>query len=635
MRTYTSISWIISITLTAAVLAVGQTPASSLKPRLLVHSDIGNEPDDEESFVRLLCHANEYEIEGMIATTSQWMRDRVEKWRIEDKIDGYEQVLPNLKKHADGWPEPSYLRSITKQHLPVFGMQGVGDGKDTEGSDLCIQVVDEDDPRPVWVVFFGGPNCFAQALYKVKKTRTPEEVQKFVDKVRLYGIEYQDDSNGWIVENFKANNIFYIFGWTWRGISSRGGDMKWCDGGWIDRNVQNDHGALGAKYPDVAYIQEGDTPSFLYIFPCGLGAFQHPDWGSWGGRYIYNTQNKMWNDMPESNSENYGDNSMYASVYRWREHFANEFEVRMDWCVKEKADANHPPVVKLAVTPPAVDSLLGYADPSYSVVTVKRGDKVTMNAGESSDPDNNALSYNWMFYDNNVGGPSTYDGTLTIDGANAAEASFTAPQVQGAKTIHIILTVKDNGTPNLFRYRRLVVTVDPNYVPPQVSIDSFTAQPTTITEGDSVTLSWQTSNAISVSINNGVGTVGTDGNRKVAPDATTTYTLTAEGTGGPKTKDAVVTVIPSGPTRASAPGPVQLKPLSTGLHLLGESCYVLESEELLDEVFVLNLQGTSIFTAPVYGYEWRFDSEMLGKGFFILKAQTITGRVLVYSIVRR
>ena len=44
------------------------------KPRLVILSDLSNEPDDEESLVRLLVYSDPFDIEGLIATTSTWLR---------------------------------------------------------------------------------------------------------------------------------------------------------------------------------------------------------------------------------------------------------------------------------------------------------------------------------------------------------------------------------------------------------------------------------------------------------------------------------------------------------------------------------------------------------------------------------
>lgn len=71
---------------------------------------------------------------------------------------------------------------------------------------------------------------------------------------------------------------------------------------------------------------------------------------------------------------------------------------------------------------------------------------------------------------------------------------------------------------------------------------SFSANPTSISAGGSSTLSWSTSNATSVTIDNGIGSVATSGSQSVSPTATTTYTLTATGPGGSATATATVSI---------------------------------------------------------------------------------------------
>ena len=66
-------------------------------------------------------------------------------------------------------------------------------------------------------------------------------------------------------------------------------------------------------------------------------------------------------------------------------------------------------------------------------------------------------------------------------------------------------------------------------IPPTAKL---TAAPTTITAGNSATLTWSTTNTTSVSIDNGIGTVAASGSTTVSPTTTTTYTLTANGSGG-------------------------------------------------------------------------------------------------------
>jgi len=78
--------------------------------------------------------------------------------------------------------------------------------------------------------------------------------------------------------------------------------------------------------------------------------------------------------------------------------------------------------------------------------------------------------------------------------------------------------------------------------PPAAPTASLTAAPDTIDKGQSSTLTWQTTNATDVSIDQGVGTVDPNGSKQVSPTDSTTYTLTAKGAGGNQTATARVTV---------------------------------------------------------------------------------------------
>src|SRR5262247_83280 len=73
-------------------------------PRLFVFTDIGNEPDDQMSFVRLLLYANELDIEGLVATTSTWKKDYPRPEMLLAVLEAYGEVQANLGKHASGYP---------------------------------------------------------------------------------------------------------------------------------------------------------------------------------------------------------------------------------------------------------------------------------------------------------------------------------------------------------------------------------------------------------------------------------------------------------------------------------------------------------------------------------------------------
>jgi len=73
-------------------------------------------------------------------------------------------------------------------------------------------------------------------------------------------------------------------------------------------------------------------------------------------------------------------------------------------------------------------------------------------------------------------------------------------------------------------------------------ISSFSADSPSITTGESSTLSWSVTDATTVTIDNGVGTVALSGSTTVSPTTTTTYTLTATNTAGSVTATTTVTV---------------------------------------------------------------------------------------------
>ena len=173
------------------------------KKRVIVLTDIENEPDDAMSLVRFLTYSNQWDVEGLIATTSVHQKRELATWRIKEIVEAYGKVQPNLLKHEPGYPTAKYLKSVIKVGRADYGMHAVGIGMDSEGSDWIIKTVDSEDSRPVWVLIWGGPNCLAQALWKVKETRSVQDVEKFVKKLRVYAISAQDDSGPWIRKTLK------------------------------------------------------------------------------------------------------------------------------------------------------------------------------------------------------------------------------------------------------------------------------------------------------------------------------------------------------------------------------------------------------------------------------------------------
>ena len=210
---------------------------------------------------------------------------------------------------------------------------------------------------------------------------------------------------------------------------------------------------------------EGDTPSFLNLVNNGLSDSEHPDWGGWGGRYeLYTPRPQKWHSQPETRPfwsdatdevmgvDGRWHDTNHATIWRWREAYQNDFVARMDWTIKPYAEANHPPVPKL-----------GHPDR----LTVKKGERVTLSAEGTMDPDGDALSYQWFYYlePGSFAASSARSGQpLEIHDFDQPKAWFSPPSrvmPPGTGTMHIILAVTDHGTPRLTRYARIVVDVIP------------------------------------------------------------------------------------------------------------------------------------------------------------------------------
>ncbi|MEZ0542046.1 nucleoside hydrolase-like domain-containing protein [Fibrella arboris] len=454
--------------------------------RVLVLTDIEADPDDSQSLVRLLTYANQWDIEGLIATTSIHQKTRVAPETIQALVAAYGKVQPNLLKHEPGYPTAQTLAAKIRKGLPVYGMAGVGEGHDSEGSNWIIKALEKPDERPLWVSVWGGPNTLAQALWTIRKTYPADKAEKLYRKLRVYTVSDQDDSGPWIRKTFPG--IFFIcspgYGYeqaTWRGINTTeaGTHAELISNEWLAKHIQQGHGPMGALYPDVAYGMEGDTPTFLGLIPNGLNVPEHPDYGGWGGRYtLYqpttlpprgrfarpdfpadepetrpiwtNAADSVYTDaLPRRSyaepADRPGAKSIFATIWRWRADFQHDFAARMDWCTKSYAEANHPP--KPALAHP--DNL-----------TVHSGELFHLNAAGTTDPDGDSMSYLWYHYPE----AGTYPGRISFRpyASNLYDLPVMAPTVTAPQTIQFILKVTDKGTPALTRYKRVIVHVLPN-----------------------------------------------------------------------------------------------------------------------------------------------------------------------------
>ena len=459
-------------------------------PRLVVLTDIGNEPDDQMSFVRLLLYSNEIDLEALVATTSTWQKDKVQPDILRRVISAYGEVRPNLLKHAPGWPEAGALDALVVPGQPAYGMAAAGPGRTTPGSEAIVRAGERPDPRPLWISIWGGANTLALALLDLRATRTPAQVDAFVARLRVRSISDQDDAGAWIRREFP--NLLYIVEpssadsgdslyATWTGISGDG-YYRNCDGAdastvtneWLEANIRA-AGPLGKAYPRFLFIMEGDTPSFLGLTGNGLESFRNPSWGGWGGRYLYRqpraethpfwTQGgDLFRRVTSQDTVIGTDGRTYvsdqATIWRWRREFQHDFAARMAWTVKPYGEANHNPSL----------SVNGSGGTVPIVIDAEVGRPVALDAAPSRDPDGHALTYRWFHYAEAGLVPGVNLAAVTISGADGPRAAVTptaACRPDWLRTnrpcpsgvAHVILAVTDDGSPALTSYRRVILNV--------------------------------------------------------------------------------------------------------------------------------------------------------------------------------
>jgi hypothetical protein len=260
---------------------VGTRSSDDPRPRVIVSTDIGGTDfDDFQSLVHLLVYADLFDVEGIVS--SPYGAGRTE--HILHVIESYGRDYPKLKTYSDKYPSPDALRAVSKQGaLDSAGLRGFG--KSTEGSDWIIHCAKRDDPRPLWILVWGGIDDLAPALHDDPEIKS---------KVRVYFIggpnkkwsapayDYiaREHPDLWIIE---ANDTYR--GWFVGGDQS--GD--WGNDAFVAKHVAG-HGALGELFAGLGFagkarptIKMGDTPSLAYL----LGKTpDDPSKDSWGGSFV-------------------------------------------------------------------------------------------------------------------------------------------------------------------------------------------------------------------------------------------------------------------------------------------------------------------------------------------------------------
>lgn len=489
--------WVVMVALVrvgvsgAQQLVVPAPDAYVERPRVLVLSDIGNEPDDQMSLLRLLLYSNEMDIEGLVAVTSVWQKATTHAETMHELVKAYGEVRGNLSLHASGWPEAAMLDAEIASGQGSYGMAATGVGRSSAGAEAIIRAVDRADARPLWISIWGGANTLAQALMEVRARRSAEELRKFVSRLRVMSISDQDDAGPWIRREFpglfyvvqpsNANGGQYAYA-TWTGISGdeyyrngEGADSSVVTNEWLDKNIRS-KGSYGKHYPRFLFIMEGDTSAYLNLIGNGLNGYQRPDWGGWGGRYLYlqpyGETHAVWTQGGDEFSrvtsadtvvgvDGREHTSDQATIWRWRDAFQSDFAARMEWTVEDFAHANHAPRVRVN----------GVAGRTTMFVEARVGQPVVLDAAGSDDRDaGQHLTYAWFEY-GEAGAAERTPARVRLEGAGTERVTVTPvssctttwlPKLmpcRGDGDAHIILAVTDDGVPAMTSYRRVVLHV--------------------------------------------------------------------------------------------------------------------------------------------------------------------------------
>ena len=245
------------------------------KPRILISTDIGGtDPDDNQSMAHFLMYSDLFDTEGIVSSPSYGTGSKEEILRM---IGLYEQDLPKLRKVAPRLASPDSLRAVTKQGrrgaAPLCGYSSA-----TEGSQWIVRCARRDDPRPLYVLVWGGLDDLAQAQH---------DAPDIAPRIRVYWIggpnkKWSLNSYVYIVENFPGlwfieNNVAY------RAFIADGKKQDRYNRGFYDAFAKG-AGALGADFG--SYLdgrpKMGDTPALLYVMD---GDPANPEKDSWGGSF--------------------------------------------------------------------------------------------------------------------------------------------------------------------------------------------------------------------------------------------------------------------------------------------------------------------------------------------------------------
>jgi hypothetical protein len=501
------------------------------KPRVIVTTD--PELDDSNSLLRYLLYSTDFRTEGLVYASSQfhWKGDGTgkkwavpnreyfrfglnlcpcESWRwapderfIDDAVDVYERVYPNLRVHHPDYPTPAALRSKIRWGNVEFD----GDiSKDTPGSNLIRDLLLDDDAQPIYLLAWGGASTIARALKSIQERHEGSAawpaIRTRVSRKAILSLSGDQDDTyakhirpnwpdikslttgqagvglGYGAYVFaSAENARYLsVDWTRENVSSQGPVgphyRVWGDGKQMVPGDRFDYFGLSGQTaaelrakgyvvwlpprPKGEFLGEGDTFTYLNLINNGLFAYRDETPGGWGGRVVVNPASRSAVSRASDTSmtsfadfmsslERIGPGDPATRPASPQPNFTppaqNDFAARMKWSVTPTyADANHEPVVTIG---------------GSGRISARPGETIRLE-GTATDPDGNAVTVRWWRWKD----VDTYPGDVSLSAPTALVTRLHVPNdATTGQTIQLVLEVTDNGTPALTRYQRVIVSV--------------------------------------------------------------------------------------------------------------------------------------------------------------------------------
>eukprot|EP01052_Picozoa_sp_SAG31_P039082 SAG31_NODE_5345_length_2595_cov_1.212340_2_plen_550_part_01 len=298
------------------------------------HVEHDCDPDNEQSLIHLLFHADHFQWEGIVGEggTNCGGLPRGQNTDIILRVlDAYSTDYSTLQGHVPSFPSPASLRAVVWQGVNNSDTTGVP-ARATAASDALVAAARRSDPRPLWVVTGGSLSDVSRALH---------DAPDILPKIRVYSIGSTNTRHDphsrahihsayptlWWIENNS----------TFRGVYTGGNQSgRYSDSTFVTEYLAHG-GAMGALYQErKKTMKEGDAPMMLYLM--GGGDPAHPTAEHWGGQFQLVAEPSFWSDNPANDGQHRQTNGS-ESISKWRMSYLDLWLERVDWLRNASAPA--------------------------------------------------------------------------------------------------------------------------------------------------------------------------------------------------------------------------------------------------------------------------------------------------------